>query len=78
MRVSKYEPLRSELGRATRPIEMSFAEVARLVGGLPPTAYVRPQWWSNNPQGHVQAAAWLGIGRRVAMVDLTTQRVRFE
>ena len=74
----KYEPLRRELERSDRSIEMSFDEVARLVGGLPPTAYRRPQWWSNNLSGHVQAAAWLSGGRRVAMVDLTAQRVRFE
>jgi hypothetical protein len=78
MRISKYEPLRRELGRSDRPIEMTFAEVARLVGGLPPTAYRRPQWWSNNTSGHVQAAAWLSSGCRVARVDLTGQRVLFE
>jgi hypothetical protein len=35
------------------------------------------QWWSNNAQGHVQAVAWLGCGRRVEPVDLERQSVRF-
>lgn len=74
---TKYEPLGSELGRSDGAVEKTFSQIA-LVGRLPPTAYRRPQWLSNSAQGHVQAVAWLSIGRRVAMVDLTGQRVRFE
>jgi hypothetical protein len=37
---------------------MTFEEIARLVGGLPPSASVHPAWWSNS-RSHVEAAAEL-------------------
>jgi len=73
----KYDPLRDHLMRASHPHLMTFGEIDRLVGGLPPTARGRLQWWPNNAQGHVQAAEWLGCGRRVELVDLERQSVRF-
>jgi hypothetical protein len=65
------------LARGSQPVEMSFAQINRLVGGLPPTAYWRLQWWSNNANRHVQARAWLNEGRRVESIDLSNQQVRF-
>jgi hypothetical protein len=73
----KYDPLQKHLITAPHPHVMTFDEIDRLVGGLPPTARERPQWWSNNAQGHVQAAAWLGCGRRVERADLERENVRF-
>ena len=77
--VAKYDPLFEHLCRAgDAALELSFDEISRLVGGLPPTAYVRPAWWSNDVDaGHLQAAAWRNAGRRVQHLDLTGERVRF-
>ena len=76
--MAKYQPLHDWLVSAPRGIEVGFAEISALVGGLPTTAYRRREWWSNNPTHHVQGVAWLGAGRRVSWVDLELQRVRFE
>jgi len=74
----KYEPLRDRLVGVSGPIELTFEEVAGLVGGLPSSAYRYPQWWENEQRGtHVQARAWLAVGRHVASVDLAHQRVVF-
>lgn len=75
--MAKYDPLREHLKRAPHPVEMAFEEIARLVGGLPPTAHNNDAWWANNSNGHVQAAAWLAAGRRVTRVSLRDRRVRF-
>jgi hypothetical protein len=74
----KYGPLRDRLVGVSGPIELTFEEVAGLVGGLPSSAYRYPQWWENEQRGaHVQARAWLTVGRHVASVDLAHQRVVF-
>lgn len=79
---SKYDALREHLRRQDRArVEMSFGEVAELVGELPASAtgdggkYHR-QWWENN-DGHVQARAWLGAGYEVTDVNPTARRVTF-
>lgn len=78
MNVPKYRPLQDWLTTAPRGVEVTFEQIGDLVGGLPPTAYRRPQWWSNNADRHVQAMAWLDAGRRVGWVDLEMRRVRFD
>jgi YD repeat-containing protein len=75
--MAKYEPLSRHLRTATRPVSMTFAEISRLVRGLPPSACRHREWWANNPRMHVQAHAWLELGRRVEEVDLGRQVVRF-
>lgn len=79
---SKYDALREHLRNQGRGrVEMSFGEVAELVGGLPASAtgdggkYYR-QWWENN-DGHVQAQAWLDAGYEVEDVNVTARRVVF-
>lgn len=74
--MAKYDPLGEYLGRTPVPVEMSFEPIARLVGGLPPSAYRWRAWWANDPH-HVQALAWLALGRRVEAVDLQARRVTF-
>ncbi|GLZ28158.1 hypothetical protein Lesp02_03480 [Lentzea sp. NBRC 105346] len=77
---AKYAPLTSRLaelaaaGRETA--EFDFAEIADLVGGLPPTAYDIRQWWGNSSS--VQAQAWRDADWHVAQVDFARRRVRFE
>jgi hypothetical protein len=77
--VSKYSALRRhlelELGSS---VEMAFAEVDRIVGGLPASARRYSAWWSNERKGsHVQARSWMDAGWRVANVNLAAERVRF-
>src|SRR5215217_6341635 len=78
-KVPKYDPLREHLAAAASrghsAVDMDFAQVADLVGGLPPTAYERRQWWSNDSK--VQAQAWRAAGWHVDMVSLDHRRVRF-
>ena len=76
--MSKYEPLRVHLEQADDgQLTMTFAEVADLVGGLPPSAYKRRQWWSNNPKTTAPRHAWLPAGRRIGSVVMADQIVTF-
>jgi hypothetical protein len=78
--VAKYDPLFEYLCRVgTGPVEMTFAEIERLVGSLPASAAEHQAWWANESEGgrHVQARAWLNAGREVERVDQATGRVWF-
>lgn len=61
--MAKYDPLKRFLKRSSRPeVEMSFADVERVIGGMLPKSAERPQWWANEADPasrHVQAKAWL-------------------
>ncbi|HVY51579.1 MAG TPA: hypothetical protein VHA07_08455 [Devosia sp.] len=76
---TKYHPLFEHLlfnghGRVT----MSFAEIeAVLDARLPLSARRRQEWWSNSPNGHSQARAWMRAGYETSGVDLTGQMVTF-
>lgn len=79
--MSKYSPVGAFLQRQTYGrIAVSFDEFASLVdGGLPASAYEYAAWWSNETNGnHVQARGWMGVGWRVASVDLPGRYVTFE
>jgi hypothetical protein len=58
---------------------MTFAEIAELVGELPASAHAHRPWWLDRSPDttHVQARAWLSLGRNVDDLDLAGQRVRF-
>ncbi|MGI8684007.1 MAG: DUF7662 domain-containing protein [Acidimicrobiales bacterium] len=78
--MGKYDPLFEHLCRAPdAPVDMTFDEIATLVGALPPSATRSPSWWANTPGGsrNVQAHAWLNAGREVERVDRAAGRVRF-
>ena len=77
--MSKYDPLQEHLDRLLpERMQLTFSEIDRLVGGLPPSAYRHRAWWSNERRGsHVQAVAWLDAGRRVEDIDLNAGRVTF-
>jgi hypothetical protein len=62
---------------ATHPVTMTFEQIARLVGGLPPSAYRHREWWANSRGSHVEAAAWLDLRREVVAVDLQHRVVTF-
>ena len=78
--MAKYDALFEYLCRAgDGPVEMTFAEIADLVGPLPASAVTHRAWWANEPASarHVQARAWLNTGREVERVDQATGRVWF-
>jgi hypothetical protein len=72
----KYVPLREHLAATRAPVEVSFADIDRLVGGLPPSARDHREWWANT-HGHTHANAWLDAGMRVDSVNLGAEWVRF-
>ena len=76
--MSKYDGLRDFLAtrRADVPsVTLSFAEIEKLVGPLPPSARTLRQWWANNSL--VQAMAWRSAGWHVESVNLDAERVVF-
>lgn len=77
---TKYHPLFEHLlfsgqGR----VEMSFAEVEKVIGAkLAPSARRRKEWWSNNAKGHSQARSWLRANYRTSQVDLAGEKIVFQ
>ena len=57
-------------------IQMTFSEIAELVGGLPPSAYKHRAYWSNS-DSHPFAVAWMAAGYKVVECDLQSEVVRF-
>jgi hypothetical protein len=76
IRREQYQRLERHLRGAGRSrIEMTFDEVARVIGApLPSSAFRHPAWWGSDPK-HTEAA-WLGAGY-AASPNLTAQRVVF-
>lgn len=64
--MSKYRPLYNYLRRKAGPeVEMSFADIERVIGVLLPKSASRPQWWANERsplRRDVQRHAWLDAG----------------
>lgn len=76
----KYGPLRTfleEVPQDQRMVSLSFSDVDRLVGGLPPSATKYREWWANDSKS--QAQAWRAAGWRVDSggVDMNAGTVRF-
>jgi hypothetical protein len=69
--MAKYDPLRRCLARQkTVRVELSFADVERLIGAYLPKAATRAAWWSGEDQGPnttVQVQAWRAAGYRAAL-----------
>ena len=64
--MSKYAPLYNYLRRKPgTEIQLTFADIERVIGQLLPKSAFRPQWWANerSPRSrHVQCTAWLDAG----------------
>ena len=64
--MAKYDPLRRFLRRSRlSEVDMSFADIERVIGDMLPKSAERPQWWANeaDPSGrHVQAGSWREAG----------------
>lgn len=74
--MSKYDPLKQYLiGKPVR-IEMTFDEIANLVGGLPASAYGYEAWWNNDDTSHHHCRSWGDAGFD-ARPNLTRQTVIF-
>jgi hypothetical protein len=76
--MSKYDVLRAHLARLGRDHDearMSFAEIEKIVGPLPPSAREYRPWWGNS--SHPQAQAWQAAGWIVDSVNLTAELVVF-
>ncbi len=73
-----YAPLAAHLKPVIAAVvQMPFSEVERILGrGLPPSARRHRAWWANSGT-HGQAAAWMGVGWLVDVVDLSAGTVRF-
>ena len=79
-RPSKYARLAGQLAAAgAMIIELTFAEVDKLIpGGLPESAYRYRTWWTSNAGNSAQSRhGWTGAGYRVSRVDLTNGVVVF-
>jgi hypothetical protein len=75
--VGRYDALTEHLRSRFEPVvEMTFAELDRVAGGLPPSARRHAAWWSNTRTGQAHASAWLDAGRR-AQPDFNGGCVRF-
>lgn len=74
--MAKYDPLRDLLSQAAPDETFAFSDLADVVGGLPPSAYMYTEWWSNT-LSNPQARGWLSAGRRVERVNLQAETVRF-
>lgn len=77
--MSKYDPLKEHLRQAgNESVFMTFADVANLVGGLPPSAERHRPWWANHshPSRNVQAKGWMEAGY-LAEPDIARRAVTF-
>jgi hypothetical protein len=76
---TKYHPLFEHLlFNGHGQVTMTFAEIeAVLDARLPPSARNREEWWSNSPNGHSQARAWMRAGYKTSRVDLSGRKVTF-
>lgn len=72
---AKQRPAHLERESGAPVIELTFAEVAELVGGLPASAYKDAAWWSDRV-GHPQSQdGWLAAGYRVGSANRALQTV---
>jgi len=81
VRASKYTPLRDYLLRSGQfQVELSYADIDRLVEGLPDSAREGLAWWSDDGVAvrHVQVRhGWRAAGYQIATIDLAHELVTF-
>ena len=78
--MAKYDPLTEHLDRCgVNRLSLTFAEIDEMVGGLPPTALKKNEWWANEDvrtTRHSQCKSWQQAGFH-ASVDRSTGTVAF-
>jgi plasmid stability protein len=77
--MSKYEPLARYLAnQPAQELSLTFEEIETIIGSkLPPSTYEYRALWSNNPQGHVMAQAWLKAGWETSKVEMEGRKLVF-
>ncbi|HUY29973.1 MAG TPA: hypothetical protein VMV02_03135, partial [Acidimicrobiales bacterium] len=76
--MSRYQALTEHLRQRERAtVVCSFAELDRIVGGLPESARRHAAWWSNSRTSQPHSRYWLDAGRR-ARPDFNSGLVVFE
>lgn len=71
----KYSALTEYLnGVFSDQITLTFSQVANIIGGLPPSAYIYPAWWANG--AHTYSFSWLNAGFKTSL-DITNRKVTF-
>ena len=77
--MAKYDSLETYLKRrADGELELSFADIERIIGGMLPNSASRSQWWANETDPvsrHVQCRAWRNVGYEAFL--LPRERVLF-
>lgn len=79
--MSKYMPLADFLRSQTvNSVELTFAQIDELVGGLPPVARNHNAWWANSrtDDSHTWAHLWIEAGWERKSLDLSAEVVVFE
>lgn len=78
--MGKYTPLERHLRRCKAPsIELSFADMERLIGAMLPNSAQNAEWWSNGAsldRRQVQREAWRAAGFSATLIA-GKDRVRF-
>ena len=78
--MAKYDALKDELFRnGAAKVTLTFPQIEKLVGPLPPSAHSHEWWWANedhHTSRHVQCKAW-GDAGYAADVNLAHQSVTF-
>jgi hypothetical protein len=77
--MGKYDPLSEFLrGQRTNRVELTFADIERIVGfRLPRSSRDHRAWWSNNPTNSVMTKAWLDAGFESEQVDMEGRKLVF-
>ena len=76
--MGKYEPLGNFLRtQKLVRINMSFAEIERIIQNKLPPSKKYPAWWSNNPDNNVMTREWLEAGYETESVDPTAEKLVF-
>ena len=77
--MTKYEPLARFLeSQPGQEVSLTFEEIETIIGSkLPPSSHAYRALWSNNPQGHVMAQAWLKVGWESSEVDMEGRKLVF-
>lgn len=79
--VSKYAPLAVHLkAQVGDSVELTFAQIDHLVGGLPAAAYNHAAWWANSrtDDSHNWAHQWIAAGWECKKLDKVKERVVFQ
>lgn len=80
--MAKYDPwrdyLRNLASAGQKEVTLNFENLERILGSsLEKSAHHYPSWWGND-RTHPQARAWLDAGWEKTMVDMETEKVKFQ